>query len=92
MTPSSEDMLRIFFTTVRTQSCGAWLMLSRKILAPARIRARSFSGESVAGPRVQMILVFRMGDVGLMIRLRRAQRPRVNVGGGSKSIPRVGVW
>jgi hypothetical protein len=29
-------------------------------------RARSFSGESVAGPRVQIILVFRMGCVGFV--------------------------
>ena len=35
-------------------------MLSRKTLAPAAIRAVSISGESVAGPKVQTILVLRM--------------------------------
>ena len=75
--PSSEETVRIFFTTARTQSCGAWLMLRRKILAPANTKARSFSGESVAGPRVQMILVFRMVSLDSMIRLSR-ELPRVN--------------
>ena len=66
MTPNSADILRMSFTTVRTQSCGAWLILRRKILAPAKIKARSLSGESVAGPSVQMILVFRMAVLDLV--------------------------
>ena len=53
---------------VRTQSCGAWLMLSRKTLTPASISARSLSGDSVAGPRVEMILVFRMVSLGQNVR------------------------
>ena len=47
---------------MRTQSCGAWLMFSRKIFAPAAIIACKTSADSVAGPRVQMILVFRMRE------------------------------
>ena len=48
-------------TTVRTHSWVPWLMFNRKTLAPAAMRRASTSGESVAGPRVQIILVLRMG-------------------------------
>ena len=78
MTPNSEEMLRISFTTVRTQSCGAWLMLRRKTFAPAMIKARSRSGESVAGPSVQMILVFRMAVVESMVRCHVGNRACVD--------------
>src|SRR5437762_2149952 len=37
-------------------------MFSRKIFAPALIIACKTSADSVAGPRVQMILVFRIRD------------------------------
>ena len=53
-------MARMRGTIMRTQSCVAWLMFSRKILAPASIIACKTSADSVAGPRVQMILVLRM--------------------------------
>ena len=64
MTPSSVEILRMSLTTVRTHSWGAWLMLRRNMFAPAKIKARSLSGESVAGPSVQMIFVFVMAAGG----------------------------
>ena len=52
-------MERIEGTIFLTQSWLAWLMLSRKMLTPARIISRRRSGVSEAGPRVAMILVLR---------------------------------
>src|SRR6476646_3110209 len=61
--PSSSAMERMRGTISRTQSCCAWLMLSRKTLAPSYTNCRSVSGFSLAGPSVQMILVLRIGTV-----------------------------
>jgi hypothetical protein len=38
------------------------------MFAPAKIKARSLSGESVAGPSVQMIFVLRMAVVDECVR------------------------
>ena len=54
-------------------------MLSRKIFAPAAIIACKTSADSVAGPRVQMILVFRIreqSDNGLRMRVETGEAPR----------------
>ena len=50
---------RMSLTTRRTQSWGAWDMLSRKTLTPASTSLPIISAESVAGPRVDTILVRR---------------------------------
>ncbi len=51
---------RILATTALTQSGCPWLMFRRNTSAPDAISSPSFSSESDAGPRVQMIFVLRM--------------------------------
>ena len=55
-------MARTRGTISRTQSCFAWLMLSRKASVPARIIFSMISELSEAGPSVQMILVLRIEE------------------------------
>src|SRR5947199_5819078 len=61
--PSSSAMERMRGTISRTQSCCAWLMLSRKTLAPSCTNCRSVSAFSLAGPSVQIILVLRISSI-----------------------------
>ena len=82
----SRAALRMRGTMARTQSWGAWLMLSRKQFTPVSMRLRSISGDSVAGPSVAMIFVLRMMFETLMcpasavhprMRSHRARRGRL---------------
>src|SRR6266446_3408468 len=54
-----DDAERMPATTRRAQSCGAWDIFKRKRFTPAAIIRAIISGESVAGPKVAMILVLR---------------------------------
>src|SRR5262249_31341552 len=77
---------RMSFTTRRTQSRGACDILRRKTLTPASISRPSISGESVAGPRVAMILVRRMRELGFRhCRCDCNARKRSSAGEGSGS-------
>src|SRR5260221_11369467 len=57
---------RMSCTMRRTQSCGACDMFRRKTSTPRWISWLSISGESVAGPSVAMILVFRNAAIGFV--------------------------
>ena len=61
-------------TTRRTQSCGACDMLRRKMFTPASMSLPIISAESVAGPSVEMIFVWR--------RLPRCMGERYKSAGG----------
>src|SRR5271154_3259602 len=58
--PSCAEISRIDLATVRTQSCGAWDMLKRKMFTPSFMSCSRAGGVQVAGPRVMMILVRRI--------------------------------
>src|SRR5205085_1203279 len=55
--PISFAIRRMRGMISRTHSCFAWLMLSRKMSAPASSKPRNVPVFSVAGPSVQMIFV-----------------------------------
>src|SRR5277367_3267311 len=59
---SLVEISRINLATFRTQSCGAWDMLKRKTLTPRAISSVRAAGVAVAGPRVAMIFVRRIGE------------------------------